>query len=172
MKNPPPPHAIAANLRAVVKLLEGQPTCNKTKAQNGLCRCPIHAAALLAARGWPTGTSGRAARSSDPTSTTETAGLTSGPFDGLDDKLTDAMRQIWTAGLTIQEAMATIHAHAPDDDPLPAGAGECQRCGHFCNPRQRGPNDRLRSGWCFPCYQAWTRAGRPDRSAFNTSAAA
>ena len=27
--------------------------------------------------------------------------------------------------------------------------------------------DRIRSGYCMRCYQAWRRAGNPDRSAFN-----
>lgn len=157
MKNPPPPHALAAHLRQVAKLLDGQATHNRTRAATGLCRCPTCTAHLLAARGWPTGTNGTPGRTSDPTSSTESAALVTGPFDGLDERLTDAMRQIWTAGLAIQEAMATIHAHAPDDDPLPAGAGPCQQCDHVCNSRHRGPEDRLRSGLCPNCYQARRR---------------
>lgn len=158
MKNPPPPHALAAHLRQVAKLLDGQATHNRTRAATGLCRCPTCTAHLLAARGWPSNTAGTpGTNGSSDTTPTEAAALTSSEFHGLDDKLTNAMRTIWTAGLHIQEAMATIHAHAPDDDPLPAGAGPCQRCDHVCNSRHRGPEDRLRSGLCPSCYQARRR---------------
>lgn len=49
----------------------------------------------------------------------------------------------------------------PEADP--AGAGHCQRCQAWVSG---SATDRVRSGFCGACYQAWRRAGNPDRSEF------
>lgn len=52
----------------------------------------------------------------------------------------------------------------PEADP--AGAGHCQRCNAWVTG---STTDRVRSGYCGACYQAWRRAGNPDRAQFNAS---
>lgn len=42
-------------------------------------------------------------------------------------------------------------------------AGVCARCG---DDIAGTPNDRMRAGYDAKCYQAWLRAGRPDRLQF------
>jgi hypothetical protein len=61
--------------------------------------------------------------------------------------------------------MHNVLARGDDDDLLPVGSGECPRCGHFCRPDKKY-TDRIKSGLCPSCYQAWYRLGRPDRSTF------
>lgn len=48
----------------------------------------------------------------------------------------------------------------------PAGAGHCQRCNTWVTG---STTDRVKSGYCSACYQAWRRAGNPDRTQFNAT---
>lgn len=64
--------------------------------------------------------------------------------------------------LFTQLAGMTVAPTAAD----PAGSGNCQRCGRWVSGSQ---SDRIRSGWCMACYQAWRRADTPDRSEFNAT---
>jgi hypothetical protein len=165
--------ALAHHLREVAGLLEEHGRHDRRRSNVGTCRCVTCAAELLAARGWPAAASGTGPRSSDPTSSTERAAGTlsetrelSPPlFTGVDEQLSKHLRLIWLTGLNVQRTVTNILAHAPDDDPVPAGSGSCRRCEHFCRP-DKDQNDRIRSGYCRTCYNRWYYLGRPDRSSF------
>ena len=153
MTQAPPPATLAKFLRQVANQLE----THGDKASE--------LAALLAARGYPTGGSGDGSRSSDSTSSTERAALVGAPngdgpwhegeWDDADTKLARYRRALWVAALDYQALHANVCAHASDDDPIPIGRGECQACGKFC--KGDGGNDRLRSGLCNGCTQRWRR---------------
>lgn len=54
-------------------------------------------------------------------------------------------------------------AHAVEKTNVaPGGVGYCEACAEWCP----GTSDttRLKSGFCHADYQAWLRAGRPDRA--------
>lgn len=55
-----------------------------------------------------------------------------------------------------------VSVYAKANRPAP-GSGDCQACDRVVTG---APNDRLRAGYCMACYQAWLRAGSPDRVAF------
>jgi hypothetical protein len=60
-------------------------------------------------------------------------------------------------------ASATV---APAESDAP-GQGHCQRCARWVSG---SASDRVRSGYCPACYQAWRRSGMVDRSEFNRNA--
>ena len=55
------------------------------------------------------------------------------------------------------------HAHDAATGRVGSLAGDCSACDR---PVAGTPNDRIRSGYCPACYQAWRRLGMPDRAAF------
>jgi hypothetical protein len=124
-------------------------------------------AALLAARGWGTSTLGDdGSRSTEGTSTTERAALSDfrDPWQAVDVRLATLLAALTDTARDLDRLVAVILLHAEDLDPVPAGTGECQACGRFCRPDKTRPGNRLRSGLCPTDYQAWVRAGRPDRN--------
>lgn len=172
---------IATNLRDFANVLDTLGEHNRRAAASGTCRCLGCRAEILAARGFPSGTLGAGARSSDTTSSTERAiGLAAGEttplvppdpsFVGIDEKLARHMRLIWAAVTEAAGLVGVVNSHAPDDDPIPAGTGHCECCEKFCRPDgSKDPDNRLRSGLCPACHQAWLRwrrdkpeAMRPD----------
>lgn len=168
--NHPPLEQLAQHLHVLAKLIDTHADHNRTDALNGKCRCAPCRAHLLAEHGYPAGTLGNGPRSSDSTSSTErNATLTTNPFAGIDQELARLLRVAWHTGLRIQTCVDRIVAHAPDDDPVPAGTGPCtiRTCDHVCRPR-RNPDDRLRSGLCPTCWAAWQRHLVKNRSALLT----
>lgn len=130
-------------------------------------------ASLLSARGWPAGTLGSGSRSSDTTSSTERAAgfdgrdgsdgrtatpLNAGPWVGADEDLTRFRDLAWQSAFGLQERIHSVLVHAQDDDPLPAGTGECEACGVFCRPTKDRPEFRIKSGLCPACYQSCHRS--------------
>lgn len=169
-------YAVAAHLRALATQLEQHGYHDRSKSNVGLCRCLYCRADLLAARGWPTNTGATGSRSADGTSSTErAAGVLS---DGrrplpprhadIDIKFVKQVDLLWHGGQLAATTIRNLLTHAPDDDHLPAGSGECPRCGHFCRP-DRDANDRIRSGYCRKCHRRWVALGKPDRSAYSRS---
>lgn len=135
-------------------------------------------AVVLAVRGYPASTGG-GPRSSDTTSSTERAAIGGAPsdpsngdrwrpgeWDGIDEHLAQLLHDRWHNDLAIEHLLAKILAHASDDDPIPAGTGSCRRCEKFCRPDADHPDNRIRSGYCQPCYRRWVRLGKPDRTTF------
>jgi len=59
---------------------------------------------------------------------------------------------------------AIVAQGTPPAEADAAGAGHCQRCSRWVAGTS---SDRIRSGWCPACYQAWRRAGCPDRTDWN-----
>lgn len=174
--------SIAQHLRDVAQVLDTHGRHDRTEAAAGRCRCLPCAAQLLAARGWPASTmsDGTGSRTADSTSSTERAvglgGGDRGPlvpplpplpmFAGIDERLAKHLYLLWQVGLRIQTDARNVLAHADKDDTLPAGSGECGRCGRFCRPDQK-QGDRIKAGYCGACYRLWLRRGKPERSAFS-----
>lgn len=125
--------------------------------------------ALLAARGWGTGTLGDGGpRSSDPTSTTERAGTADGGpllrWKGKDFRYHELAQALERHGRALEALHIDVMAHGSDDDPIPGGTGECACCGRFCRPdgSKEGRDEfRLKAGLCPSCYKAYDRAHRP-----------
>jgi hypothetical protein len=161
--NHPPLETLADHLRDVAKQLDRHAGHDRTRNLNGTCRCLDCLAQRLGTGhiGWPTTTlgDGTGARSSDHTSTTERAVLDPDPWSTIDIELAQALRTIWHHGLTTLTLIDRITAHAPDDDPIPAGTGPCtiRTCDTTCRPTGKNPDNRLRSGLCPTCWKAWAR---------------
>lgn len=164
----PPYRRIAGNLRDFANVLDALGEHNRRAAAVGNCHCLGCRAEILAARGFPTGTLGSGARSSDTTSSTERAvGLGGGGevlsppdpvFVGIDQKLAKHMRLIWAAVTEASGLVGVVNSHAPDDDPIPAGTGHCECCERFCRPDgAKDPDNRLRGGFCPACWRSWLR---------------
>lgn len=175
----PTPWAIAQHLREVAQLLDEHGRHDRSAAAATRCNCLLCSARLLSARGWPasTTTDGSGSRGADTTSSTERAvGLAGNErkplmpplpmFTGVDERLAKQLYVMWQVGLKVQADVRNILAHAGKEDVLPAGSGECARCGRFCRPDQK-QGDRIRSGYCGSCYRLWLRRGKPDRSVFS-----
>lgn len=165
--NHPPIAQLAAHLRDVAKLLDTHDSHNRADAINAKCRCVECRARLLGsgARGFPTGTlgDGTGSRGSDNTSSTErAAGLLADrpdPWATIDEDLDRQLRTLWHEGLRTATLIDRIVAHAPDDDPIPAGTGPCtiRTCETVCRPTGKDLENRLKSGLCPTCYRAWAR---------------
>lgn len=162
----PKPVELAPVLRQVAELVPVLRQLADRLADEGeraVCR-----AYEIAARGYPSSTNGsEGGRSSDPTSSTERAALNPSMFDDIDGRLKEHLRVCGWAARKVHDNLNVIMSHAPDDDPVPPGAGKCPvaGCGHNCNPRKK-PDDRLRAGYCPKHYRRWCRLGRPDRGMF------
>lgn len=152
----PKPKVLAQQLRALATLIENDgPTA-------------VRAATVLAARGYPAGTSGdgTGSRTSDNTSSTErAAGVTTddmrtGRYTGVDVRLAKLLRLIWKTGLDIETLLVDLLAHGDDVDLVPAGTGDCECCKRFVRPTPERPHDRLRSGLCDACRKAWDKANK------------
>jgi len=155
MVNHPKPAIIARNLRQVADQLDD--TGDKA----------IRIANLLAARGWPTSTTGTdGGRSSDHTSSTERAVINPGPYDDIDGRLARQLRLLWATTVHIQGTLVDILAQASDEDPVPPGTGTCLRCQKFVRPDSRRPHNRIQAAFCPACYRRWVRLGRPERSTY------
>lgn len=162
--------SLAQHLREIAAVLDDNGNHSRSEALVGRCRCLECSARLLAARGWPEATTGdgSGSRGADTTSSTERA-VVDPPlpmFTDIDNRLAKSLYLMWQVGLKVQTDARNILAHAEKDDALPAGSGECARCGRFCRPDQR-QGDRIRSGYCGACYRLWLRRGKPERSAFS-----
>jgi hypothetical protein len=161
--NHPPLTQLADHARAVAKTLDLHAGHDRTRTLNGTCRCINCLARRLGTDsiGWPTGTlgDGTGARTADPTSSTERAVLDPDRWATIDRDLDHALRAWWHAGLTVLTLVDQITAHAPDDDPVPAGTGPCtiRTCDTTCRPTAKRPDNRLRSGLCPACRDAWAR---------------
>lgn len=161
---------VAQHLREIASALEDNGSHSHADAAAGRCKCLTCAARLLAARGWPAGTTGdgSGSRGADTTSSTERAVVepTLPMFAGIDERLAKSLYVMWQVGLKVQSDVRNILAHADKDDVLPAGSGECARCGRFCRPDQK-QGDRIKAGYCGACYRLWLRRGKPERSVFS-----
>jgi hypothetical protein len=149
------PHALAAAAERVADRLRNHGDA------------AIAMASVLAARGFAASTLGDGgSRSTDATSSTERAGTRDfrDPWDSIDRSLATALSNLDRAATEADRLLADILSHAEDLDPVPVGTGECQACGRFVRPDRTRPGNRLRAGLCPSDYQAWWRAGRPDRS--------
>ena len=129
--NYPPLERIADELRALAKDLDRHAGHDRTRALNGTCRCIQCRARLLGSghTGWPTATlgDGTGARTADPTSSTERAALDPDRYATIDQDLARTLRHIWHTSLVARTLMAEVDAHAPDDDPVPAGTSRPRR---------------------------------------------
>lgn len=123
----------------------------------GRCPCLACRTERLAARGWPTSTTGdqTGIRTHTNTSPVETTATTHDPYGRLSDNLALHLARLRAEALAVLAIAAVIDSHADDNDPIPAGRGHCQACETFCIGD--GSNDRLRSGLCHACATALTR---------------
>lgn len=126
---------------------------------------------VLACRGYAGATLGDGgSRGSDATSSTERNALSDDPMArwyDADAKFAWLLRNVWLGTRRLGQAADELVRRGADDDPIPAGTGECPGCGRFCRPDKDRPGNRLVSGLCnASCYKAWSRAGRPPRSAW------
>jgi hypothetical protein len=165
-----PDLALAARLRNLASTLEAFPHLDGFRD----CGCLRCRAQTYASAGYPSRTIGDGGgRSSDHTSSTERAGTTRALFADLDYDLARALDALDDTLAPAEGLVARILAHASDDDIVPAGTGPCvvSTCDHLCNPR-KNLHDRLRSGLCPSCHQAWIRYRRrtphADRQGFLT----
>jgi hypothetical protein len=173
--NHPPLTQLAQHLRDLAKLLDTNAGHNRTSAQVGKCSCVECKAWLLGsgARGYPSSTlgDGTGTRTSDTTSSTErAAGILTDhpdPWAHIDMELRTRLHALWRSGLRVAATIDQIVAHAPDDDPLPAGTGPCtiRTCETVCRPDAKRPDNRLRAGLCPACRDAWTRYLRKNPTA-------
>lgn len=124
----------------------------------------LRLAPQLEARGWPTTTLGDGPRGTTNSSSTETAALKGpGPYENATINLNARLHYTWLVSTRLDELLEQLTAHADTTDPLPAGSGSCEACGHVCRPDMK-KGDRIRSGFCPACYRAWLRDGQPERA--------
>lgn len=101
---------------------------------------------------------------SDPTAS---AALTEGARDIVQDDALGMVRAINKAYRALMDASSAVdHARPVVDKPKSvAGCGDCSSCRRYCP----GEPDRLRSGMCKACYDAYSRLPhpRPERSTFH-----
>jgi hypothetical protein len=171
---------VVVQLRRAADLLDASPPHDRKLADVALCRCLQCTAELLAARGWPSSTLGSGSRSSDTTSSTERAAGVDSPsrhprlpqFADLDVTLAAQLRALGQGSDALIGLVATLRSHASDEDPTPAGTGNCGACERFCRPTADRPDNRLTVGYCPTCSVAWYRwrAKNPgcQRSDFTT----
>lgn len=156
MTTAPPPQTLAKFLRQVANQLDSHGDRALTMAK------------LLASRGFPSGGSGNGTPGGgNGSSSTENGALTDpGKWDGIDETLTTRMRKVWSDALDLQSTLVKVMSHASDQDPTPVGTGICHckplhpggpGCDATCRPSKKNPNNRLRSGLCPSCWQAWLR---------------
>ena len=100
-------------------------------------------------------------RPSDNTSTTERAALT--PSDAQTEALARAIHEAHVAAKHAAFALNALRAYlrpvAPPEPGRASTVTTCPACGELALPRPK-------AGYCPACYQAWDRAARPDRAAF------
>jgi hypothetical protein len=151
--NHPAPVVIAQTCEQIARVLRRDGTQAKRMA------------AVLASRGYRRVTLGAYGRAADTTSSTERAALDPDlDWADIDAHLALQLRMTWSYLVRLEGTIAKIMAHASDDDPVPAGTGECLRCAAFCRPTAERPEFRIKAGFCPACYQTWVRQGRPDRT--------
>jgi hypothetical protein len=78
----------------------------------------------------------------------------------VDTALTDAIASLRDAHHALTQLVARLHVGQPTQR---TNMADCTACGRTV---ANTPADRLRAGYCAACHRAWTRAGRPDRPAF------
>lgn len=127
----------------------------------------LELASVLAARGYGASTLGDGgSRGTDPTSSTERAAGTDGPIDRrwieADHYYADLLRTAWRTAINLEARTHELLRHADDQDPTPAGTGECLTCTRVCRPTRQRPDFRLRSGLCPSCRNAWANYQRTD----------
>lgn len=109
-------------------------------------------------------------RSSATTSSTERMATSMMPDElEADRNLVQDTFATLASVVSLGQRMSNLRATPVEPSLLPAGAGECVCCGHWCTGQARRTGvepDRVRAGFCDACYRAWLRAGRPERSAF------
>jgi hypothetical protein len=152
--NAPTPQSLARNLRQLADRLDDE-------GDRALTRADIYAA-----RGYGAATINGGIRGGDNTSSTERAALNPHPFVGIDDRYTAQRQALWAGTVILHSILDQLLTHADDSDPIPAGTGECVRCGKMCRPTLKRPHDRRKAGFCPACHTAWVRAHKPDRSWF------
>jgi hypothetical protein len=97
-------------------------------------------------------------RTANASSTTEHAATIIDPFTALDDRLGVHLPRLRAELAAIIGIAAVVDSHATTDDVVAPGTGECGcGCGRSCNPRKRGPNDRLKAGLHPTCHRRWLR---------------
>lgn len=100
----------------------------------------------------------------------------------LDSRWRDGDPEATTTGLTavdtslaviehalreIQTELTNLAARAHDGiERQRTNMTDCEACGRCV---AQTPTDRIRAGYCGACYEAWRRAGRPDRVTFERS---
>lgn len=146
-------------LRKVSALLAATPH-DPARAAGGRCNCIRCRTERLAARGWPASVvgDGSGVRSTTSSSSVERAATTVSQFAGLDEQLTATMAELRAKVVAVLAIAAIVDSHGSDDDVVPPGTGECGcGCGKSCDPRRRGPEDRLKSGLHPTCHRRWLR---------------
>lgn len=144
----------------VSKLLREEVKHDKDRPHCGCIGCE---AERLAAHGWPASTNGDG-RGRGELTVVEAAASSEPQFRDIDLMLARQLRVLWMSARQVEDTVAKIRKHGSDSEQV-AGMGHCLRCSRFCNPKAN-PSDRLRSGFCPACNQAWARSGKPDRSGF------
>jgi hypothetical protein len=130
------------------------------KAAGGRCRCLPCRTSRLAARGWPNTTTGDGSgiRSTATGSSTERAALTPDEYTRLNERASRHLDQLRAELVAILSIAHIVDSHGTDDDIVPPGTGECAcGCGKTCDPRRRGPEDRLKAGLHPSCHRRWLR---------------
>lgn len=174
MSTHPAPKELARQLRDLATLLD----------HNG--HHALELADALAARGYPSATGGNGSRTSSNSTSVERAAGTHSDSEEDDNKptrrpgrwanantdLAAILDHLTTATRLTDTYIADLFDHASDEDWLPAGTGNCACCGNFVRPDYKRPNNRIVSGYCPACHQAWIRWRRthyPERAAYERS---
>lgn len=153
----PRPATIGKTLQHVGRLLANEVRHEPSKTH---CGCITCTAGRLAERGWPSTVNGDGRGTANELTSVEAAATTDLEFRDLDQTLAKELRLVWAAARKIEDRIAMIRRHGNDSEQV-ASLGDCVCCGHFCNPRAN-PNDRLVSGFCPACLQAWYRWRRQN----------
>lgn len=116
----------------------------------------VNLAPQLEARGWPSGTLGTGARSSDPTTSVERDTILRDEhpdtkrWDGITALLDLQLRELEKAARLVQITIAQVTAHASDQDR--PNRSVCVACG-------KSVDGYLRRGLCNPCNLRLRRSG-------------
>lgn len=116
--------------------------------------------------GFPAASLGGDGRGGSEGSSTENAALGDVRFDVIHDDALACRTNVDLAIASLQNALRnTQHAKSKSTEKLSdhGPGGTCLAC---LREVQGTAVDRIRSGYCFACYRAWLREGKPDRLRF------